>query len=435
MGWSSVSSHVKHLVAAISLRQVLSLVGKRASANNIGSTVFIVVIILTAFNLRPSITCVGPLVDTIGAAFHLSNSAVGLLTTLPLILFGLFSPVVPIIRRHMGSAFTIFAGLIVLTLGIFLRSVGNVYILFIGTALIGLGVSVCNVLLPSLVRERFPQQIGIMTGLYSAAMGIMASFASGFSVPLAHLMSFGWRGALVVWAVLSVIAVFTWLPFLKSKDQESTALTGLARKQLWRTIRGWQVTLFMGCQSLLFYCLIAWYPAMLVSSGIRMGTAGWLLSIVLLLGIPASFITPILADHAVSQRNLVLVICLIYLAGFVLVMIGSKSLVIAILSASMLGIGQGATVSLAFAMFSFCAESVQETVQLSGMAQSIGYLLAAIGPVLLGVMFDAMHTWGVAVATLIAVNIAMIFMGVTAVHGRRHKTLSTDVVNSGAHSG
>ena len=181
-------------------------------------------IVLLAANLRPALTSVAPLIGQIRTNTGISNGVAGLLTTLPLLAFGVLSPTVPWLARRFGMERLLLASLLVLALGILLRSAG-VAALFLGTAVLGAAITVGNVLLPGLVKRKFPERAGLMTSVYSTAMGISAALAAGASVPVARLTGMGWRGALALWALPAFLAAVAWLPQLRRSDRPANTAT------------------------------------------------------------------------------------------------------------------------------------------------------------------------------------------------------------------
>ncbi len=217
-------------------------------------------IILVGANLRASITSVGPLIGLIKDSLHISNTLSGLLTTLPLLAFALLSPFVAKLSRRFGSSLIIFAALLLLTAGIVVRSTLGVTALFVGTAMLGLAIAVCNVLLPSLIKEEFPRNSGLMTGVYSVSMNVVAATASGLSIPLALNGGMGWRGALGIWAIIGVVGILLWVPqLLKVRRTANQAVVSARTVNVYKSSLAWKVTLFMGLQSavLCSCCLVS----------------------------------------------------------------------------------------------------------------------------------------------------------------------------------
>src|SRR5690606_18254613 len=206
---------------------------------------------------------------------------------------------------------------------------GSILFLVAGTFLIGVAIAFGNVLLPALLKLSFPLHVGLMTGIYSVAMNISATTASGISAPIVVKTGFGWQGALGVWAALSMLAVILWLPQLKNKQSEQLKIDKTAAGKpsfFWRSPLAWAVTFFMGLQSLLFYCTSAWLPEMLVASGIQVEKAGWMLSLLQVAQLPMTFIIPIIAGRMKDQRLLVIGTSALYLIGYGGVYIGELSL-------------------------------------------------------------------------------------------------------------
>ncbi|MBS4223533.1 CynX/NimT family MFS transporter [Lederbergia citrea] len=382
--------------------------------SNTNSFILIIGIIFIAFNLRPSITSVGPLIGVIRTDLHISNGVAGMITTLPLIAFALLSLAAPKIGRKLGNELTIFISLLVLMFGIIIRSSGALGLLFLGTALIGMGIAICNVLLPAIVKQSFPLKVGIMTSVYSTSMGICAATASGISIPLAKSFGLGWQKSLLVWAIFAGIALVIWFPqLLKSKSTRPIHNTGLSSVNMLRSKLAWQVTLFMGLQSILFYCPIAWLPQILIAKGLSVEASGWMLSFMQFSGLPASFLTPMIAGKMNNQRGIVLIIGSLFFASLIGILIGGGSGFLTF-CVVLLGIGQGASISLALTMLSLRAADAAQASQLSGMAQSLGYLLAAIGPILIGLLFDITLSWTTPLITLIIVTGALTVAGLGA---------------------
>ncbi|NEY19791.1 MFS transporter [Bacillus ginsengihumi] len=364
--------------------------------------------------MRPAITSVGPVVRSIREDLHLSNGVAGFITTLPLISFALISPLAPKIAQKLSNELTLLLSLLILIFGICLRYIPTPATLFIGTALIGIGIAIANVLLPSLIKHKFPAKVGIMTSLYSTFMGCFAALASGITVPLAQGLHLGWRKALFVWGILVIIAIVIWLPQLQSRETfRRKVTTGGNNRSVWSSGIAWQVTFFMGLQSFLFYSTIAWLPEILNSHGLSMASAGWMLSIMQFISLPAAFITPIVADKMNNQITIVVGIDIFYMAGLLGLQWGGNTILLTIWI-FLIGLAQGASISLALAMIGLRSENAKQAGDLSGMAQSAGYLLAAIGPIFIGFLFDQTNTWSLPIYMLIFVSIIMLIAGIGA---------------------
>lgn len=380
-------------------------------------------IIFIAFNLRSGITSVGPLIGSIRNELGISNGVAGLITTIPLLSFAICSPLIPRLGRKFGNELTLFAGLIIMIMGILIRSTGITAALFAGTALIGVGVAMGNVLLPSVVKQKFPEKVGLMTSLYSTAMGVFAALASGLSIPLSEGLNLGWKNTLGFWVLLVLLAAVVWVPQLHI-HRESAGIKEInsIKSPLLRSPLAWQVTFFMGLQSFLFYCAVAWFPAILQSKGMSVSMAGWMLSFMQLVSLPASFITPIVAARLENQKVIAGGVGILDIIGITGLIIGGNGSLI-VPSIFIIGIAQGASISLVLTLFGLRTTNAKQAAELSGMAQSIGYLLAATGPILIGFLFDKTHSWTVPLAALIAVSAVLIIMGIGA--GRNQYVLQS----------
>lgn len=379
------------------------------------NTLFIIGIIFVAFNLRPAITSIGPLVGMIRTDTGLSNAGAGFITTLPLLAFALLSPIAPRVAQKLSREKTIFLALILLGLGIITRSLGWVSTLFIGTGLIGIAVAFCNVLLPGMVKQSFPTKVGLMTGMYTVALAISAGIAPGISVPLAENFQLGWQGSLCVWAIIVVVAIIIWLPQLKKGlgDSAIPNTTQSGQTALYKSSIAWQLTIFMGLQSLIYFCMIAWLPEILRGYGIATETAGWMVSLVQFSGIPFNFLIPIIADRLSNQKILAFGIGFMCTVGITGLLIGGSLPFLAVCIICV-GIGTGAALSLALTLMALRAENATQAGNLSGMAQSFGYLLAALGPIVMGILFDVLHSWTLLLILLIGIAIIMTIAGIGA---------------------
>ncbi|MDM5303939.1 MFS transporter [Bacillus subtilis] len=372
---------------------------------NIQSFWLIIGIIFIAFNLRPAITSVGPVISSIRADLHMSNGTAGFLTALPLLSFAVLSPLAPKFGQRLGNERTLWLGLLMLLIGILLRSAGLISALFAGTALIGIGIAIGNVLLPSLIKHKYPEKSGIMISLYTTSMCIFAALASGVSVPLAAQMEGGWKQAFLLWGGLAFLALLIWIPQLRHRDTANKAVK-LQTSSIWASKMAWHVTIFMGLQSFLFYSSIAWFPEILRSHGIDTSTAGWMVSLMQFASLPSTFLTPVFADRLKHQRGIVAGLTAVYLIGLCGLLAGGSHILLAVWMI-IIGIGQGSSISLALTLIGLRSENAQQAAALSGMSQSFGYLLAAVGPIFVGYLFDQTHSWTMPLVLLIAALITM----------------------------
>ena len=370
-------------------------------------------ILLLAANLRPALTSVAPLIGQIRTDAGLSNGVAGLLTTLPLLAFGVLSPVAPRLARRFGLERVLLVSLLVLAAGILLRSAGAVAALFLGSAALGAAIAVGNVLIPGLIKRDFPERAGLMTSLYSTALAISATLAAGVSFPLAQQACIGWRGSLTLWAVPALVAALAWVPLLRNTRPGSDSIRTPSRVGgLWTSVLAWQVTLFMGLQSLAYYVTLTWLPEILREGGVSAGRAGWMLALAQAVAIVSMFLAPVIAGRRPSQHGVVVVSAALNGAGILGLLFAPHTA--GVLWIVLLGLGQGACFSLALTFFALRASDPEHSAALSGMAQSVGYLFAAFGPSLFGLLRDATHAWTVPLALLFAIVVGILISGLGA---------------------
>lgn len=381
-------------------------------------TLLVAAILLVAVNLRPAITSVGPLIGTIRDDIGLSNWNVALLTSLPLIAFMLISPIAPKIANKLTSERALLLGLFILVIGIILRSISLMFFLFFGTFLVGFGIAICNVLLPSIIKDKFPFKVAIMTSLYTTIMTLFATIASGVSIPLADGVKLGWEISLVVWVIPVIIGLVFWFIIVtknkpKSNHQIVSDKQNVSNNRIWQEPLAWYVAMFMGLQSFIFYVIVSWLPEILQFYGVGKTGSGFMLSYYQLIGVPVSFVMPIIAIKMKKQRLIILIVNALFITGLLLLLI-NKSLAAIIIATTLLGIGGSSNFALALTFFSIRAKNAKDAVELSGMAQSVGYCIAAIGPILLGFLFDITQDWKYPLFVLIGVMITIILVGMQA---------------------
>jgi CP family cyanate transporter-like MFS transporter len=379
----------------------------------------IVGILLIAANLRAGITSVGPLLGEIRADLGLSAVAASALISLPLVAFAVFSPFAPALAAKLGMERTLGLSLLVLMLGIVTRSLPWAPALWIGTVALGLAIAAINVVLPSLLKRDFPRDVGRFTGIYSSVQSAAAATASGIAVPLAGASGGeGWRIALGVWAGLALIALAVFLPQLRNRTlPRHTTAAALdphpeQYRSPWRTSLGWQVTVLMGMQSTVFYAVLAWWPSIEESHGLSAEAAGWHQFILQICAIAGSLSTAAILHRWRQDQRAIAV------GGTVLVAIGvSGELLfpgIPVLWVVLIGMGAGSLIVLALSLFGLRTRHHGQAAALSGMAQSIGYLLAATGPILIGALHDATSDWTAPLQVLLGVLVIQLVAGYLA---------------------
>ena len=377
-----------------------------------------VALVLVAINLRPAAAGIGPLIGRIRHDTGLSGTGAGVLATLPVLCFGGLAPVVPALARRLGAHTAIAASLWLLLTGLLVRLVPGVGFLFLGTMLAGAAIAVGNVLMPVLVRRDFPSRTGLMTALYTTSLIAFAALAAGVSVPVGDALGGGWRPALGIWAVPAALALLVWLPHLwRAQPEPAGSEPSFAGA---RTLLGsrlaWQLTLFFGIQSASFYATLAWLPSVFQSHGASAAHAGLLLSLSMVVGLAGALTVPTLATRARDQRMLVVGCGSCTALGWLGVLLAPNAA--PYLWVAVLGLGQNASFPLAMTMVVLRGGTVASTTGLSTLVQTVGYLLAAVGPLAIGALHDLSGSWTPALVVLIAALAPQTVAGIAAGRNR-----------------
>ncbi|MWK39903.1 MFS transporter [Actinomadura sp. J1-007] len=373
-------------------------------------------ICLVAANLRTGLTGVGTLLPAIERDSGLSSSWGGLLSTLPLLTFAATSPLVARASHRFGSARLLVAALGALAVGTVVRSLPSVVCLFAGTVILSAAIAFGNVLLPALIRRSVPaHRIHGVSALYVTVMGVTAAVSSGISAPLAHTLPGSWHTALA-WGVAFTVAAFLfWLPRIRGDRPQASS--GATHSPVpWRSRVAWQVSVFMGLQSLAFYTAVAWLPSILIHHGTSSTAAGWMLFYYQLIALAASGLLPLLTRGRLDQRWTAAGASVLMAGGFA-VLLSAPAL--SVLACTLLGLGGGVCLVLALTFQSERAAGPGEAAALAGMAQSVGYLVAAAGPLLLGILHDSANGWALPLVVLVVLSIAMAGAGYGAGRDRQ----------------
>lgn len=373
-----------------------------------GSTIILVLgIALIASTLRTPLTVVGPIIAFIKDGLQISNVLAGFLTTIPLLAFAVVSPFAPKLSKRFGIELTLFLSMLLLALGIIMRSLGTTSLLVIGTILIGVAISFGNVLMPSFLKLKFPMQVGMMMGIYSVAMNVSGGLGAGISHPIAAGTSLGWQAALGFSVGLAILAALVWSPQLKHNKPapKSTQTTLKPTIPLWKSPIAWAVAATMGLQSMIFYTSSAWLPEIFISQGLTANKAGWMVSIMQLAQLPLTFAIPIIADKLTSQKPLAILASVLFTIGFLGIALEFTSLTV--LWMIFLGCAGGTAFGLTMMLFTLRTKTAFAAADLSGFAQSTGYLLAAIGPVAFGYLHDVTGGWTIPVWTFLLATLAL----------------------------
>ncbi|CUW27558.1 MULTISPECIES: CynX/NimT family MFS transporter [Streptomyces] len=380
----------------------------------------VVGIVLSALNLRPAITSLGALLEEVRDGLGMSGSVAGLLTSVPPLCFAVFGVTAPRLARRFGPAAVVCAGMAAITAGLLIRPyVGNTAGFLAASALALMGIAVSNVLMPVIVKRWFPDRVGSMTGLYSMALALGTSVAAAVTVPLTDAMGGGWQPGLAVWAALAAAAVLPWLPLVRDRGTEAARPEEPARQaaqhdaplRITRSRTAWSLAVFFGLQATAAYITMGWMPQIFRDAGVPAGTAGVLLAVTMVMGVPLAFVIPRVATRLPHQGPIVLVLGFCGLAGYAGLYLAPAGGAWA--WALLLGVSNCAF-PLALTMVGMRARSGPGVAQLSAFAQSTGYLISIPGPLLVGVLYQQSGGWGLPIALMAGLMVPQMVVGVLA---------------------
>ncbi|GAA3068263.1 CynX/NimT family MFS transporter [Streptomyces roseofulvus] len=379
-------------------------------------------IVLASLNMRVALASVAPLVGEIAGAFGLSSTAGSLITSIPVLFLGLGALVAPWLGRRFGAERTVLAALLLLAGGILLRLLPSVAALYGGGVLVGTAIALLNVLMPGLVKRDFPDRAAAMTSVYTGAMVAGATVAAAAAVPLEEALGGGWQGSLGSWSLLALVAAVAWLPQVliargrTGHEVRAVPAAGAAPARVWRSALAWQVTLFMGLQSLWSYVLIAWMPTIFTDHGMSRSEAGVVFAFNNLIQVAGAFAVPLLAGRRRSQRPLVVLVTTLVAAGYAGLLVAPAEG--AWLWSAVLGVGQGGALGLALTLIVLRTGDAPTAARLSGMAQTVGYLMAAAGPLAAGALHQATGSWTLPISLVLGVCAAAAGVGLLAARDR-----------------
>jgi MFS transporter, CP family, cyanate transporter len=370
-------------------------------------------VVLTAFNLRPAVASVGPVLPELQAELGLSGSLAAALTMLPVLGFGLLAGVAPRLAGRFGLEPSLLLVSVVLGAALLGRVAGGTPELFVGTVLAGGAIAVANVLLPPLIKRDFAERSGTMMGIYSTTLSASAAVAAGTTVPLSGLTGLGWRGGLGAWALPALLAALVWIPSARRRTRPPPAAPE-ARRSLRGSALAWQVTGYFGVQALSFYATLAWLPSIYQANGFSAASSGFLLGLAGLVQLPVTLVLPHFASRARHQVVYIVVATALIGVGLLGVLVAPTAA--PYVWVTLIGIGQGSSFALGLSLFVLRTRGVAEAAGLSAMAQGIGYVLAAFGPLLVGVLHDLTGTWTVPLVLLLLLVVPQLVLG--ALSGR-----------------
>jgi CP family cyanate transporter-like MFS transporter len=380
-----------------------------------GGALLAVAVVLTALNLRPAVTSIATVLGDIRAELSVSATWAGLLMTLPALCFAGAGFAAPWLAARVGLGRTISAAMVALTAGLALRGAAGPHVIIGATLVACAGIALVNVLIPVVIKGSFPARIGLMTGIYTAALQGGGALGSAVTPGLEEPLG-GWRAAVAVWAVVSLLALMVWIP-ATGRHRGAWAAHSLpaGRRSLLRSPLAWTITVFFGSQAFMAYIVMGWLPQVLVDNGVDQVQAGLLVGLMSLIGVPISLLIAPMAARRPSQSGWIVAVGMFGFAGAIGLMVAPAAQ--PLLWSVLIGIGMSAF-SMALAVLGLRARTAADTAQLSGMVQGFGYLIAGAGPFLFGLLHDVSHGWTVPWMMFLAVYAVQIVAGALAGRAR-----------------
>ncbi len=378
--------------------------------------VFWLMLLSVAFlsaNMRAPIVVLGAIAPVIQKALGISEAHIGWLGAIPMLMFALAAFVSPKIGKRFGNGNTLIMALVVLIVGIILRSVWTSWTGFlVGTVLLSLAIGFANTLVAPLIKERTPKNIALLTAVYSLSMALAAGVASGIVLPLAKVV--GWQWALGGWAGLSVIALLIWLVlrFVAVKSDKVVKHAGVTQASqssehtvhqlnrsaapappvsIWRSPVAWQLAMFLGLQSLLYYTIASFLPSIVVAKGLTQIQGGSIGSIFQFVAPLVIVVMTLLIRRGISIQTVAIALALFNAVG--IFGIAYLPVNLAWLWSACMGIACTGIFTLTIMLFSLRTYTPHQASQLSGMVQTIAYLIAFLGPFGAGWLHELTHGW------------------------------------------
>ena len=375
-------------------------------------------LVFISLAIRPPVASIGPLVEELVRTEFLSLLQVSLMTSLPIVCFGIGAFASPALVKKFTLNKAMMFVLIVLTIAMATRLIGGFPALISSTVLIGLAIAIANVLIPTIVREQFPDRIELITGVYVTLLAISASFAAGIAVPSSELLG-GWRGALAVWIIPAVLAIIFWVPLFRSKSVgkiTSVATHAEERKAVVRSSLTWGIVFFFGLQSGGFYSILNWFPSLLIDRGMSAVDAGALLGLTTFVGVPSGFLASLIFRKFKSLSVIAIIMTSLTLTGLLMIWLTPELLVLACI---ITGFGFAATFPLSLTLIGSRASTSTQTTQLSALAQGWGYLISAAATFGFGLLRDVTGSWDASLILVSVLTFIQLFAGAVAGRNKR----------------
>ncbi|MFK2827017.1 MFS transporter [Bacillus sp. B190/17] len=390
-----------------------------------GTGLIVIALFMMSLNIRPAINSISPLLETLRSQLGISASAVSLLTVIPVLCMGIFSPVAAKLGGRFGIERTLFGALILIGLGTFLRFFTNSAFFLLSTAFVaGVGIAVMGPLISGFIKQHFSSQVPKMISVYSTAMTLGAALASGLAAPIQG-STHSWRAALAIWGVLALAAIPLWWLFVlrrveRTKNESASQLSSTLP---WNHPKAWLLTFSFGFSGMIFFSITAWLPPIIQDMGYNKAYAGSILTIFAAVQIPANLLLPMLIKKYPSRLLMLLFFSCLELVGFLMIYFSAQPEAAAIF----LGVGAAALFSLNLMLPIDATANAQEAASWSAMIQAVGYIISAAGPLILGWLYDVTGSFSFAVIGLIIITLACMIVQFFAASGNTQEKIQIDL--------
>lgn len=361
------------------------------------------------------ITSIPSVIKEIAQTFNVAPTSLGILTTIPLLCFGLLSSVVSSTAQRIGNELTLAIAMVLMFIGSYLRIL-NYTLLMVGTVFVGIAITCINVLLPAIIADKYPDRIGSVTGMYNTAMTLFAAIGAYAITPITHHSS--WQTAVIIISIIALITAIVWLPNLKYNERGGSGDESDKGTNMWKRLNAWWLLLFFGFQCFVFYSVVAWLPTIAMDAGLSGDQSSLIAGLLQLFALPFAFAVPVIAARMTNRQPILLAAGIASMVGAIMMLFPVNSFAYYCVVALLMGAGSTTTFVLAMTLFGLKTKSAADTRNLSGMVQSVGYLIAALGPVIVGNLNAQTHNW---FASCIVIFVASFLFTLFGMFAERHQ--------------
>lgn len=379
------------------------------------SPLLILGLLLLGVCMRMPITSIPSVIKEIAQTFNVAPTSLGILTTIPLLCFGLLSSVVSSTAQRIGNELTLAVAMVLMFIGSYLRIL-NYSLLMVGTVLVGIAITCINVLLPAIIADKYPDRIGSVTGMYNTAMTLFAAIGAYAITPITHHSS--WQTAVIIISIIALITAIVWLPNLKYNERGGSGTQSDRGTNMWKKLNAWWLLLFFGFQCFVFYSVVAWLPTIAMDAGLSGNQSSLIAGLLQLFALPFAFAVPVIAARMTNRQPILLIAGIASMVGAIMMLFPVNSFAYYCVVALLMGAGSTTTFVLAMTLFGLKTRSAADTRNLSGMVQSVGYLIAALGPVIVGNLNAQTHNW---FASCIVIFVASFLFTLFGMFAERHQ--------------